>query len=84
MKRSSPSIFSLQLILLLYIFWYPQSPYKGSMALPRENLIRETAKMLGYARSGTNVVSILSDGIEHALQQGRICEDQTGYLTLKV
>ncbi|MDD6034122.1 MAG: DUF3320 domain-containing protein [Oscillospiraceae bacterium] len=56
---------------------------KEQIGLPREDLIRETARLLGYARSGSLVTAAIASGIDFALQQGRICQQQDGYLTLK-
>lgn len=50
------------------------------IGLPREDLIRETAKMLGYARSGSVVVTMAEGGIQLALSTGKISEGQGGYL----
>lgn len=52
------------------------------IGLPREDLIRETAKLLGYVRMGNFVVAAMSDGINYAMTQNRICADQYGYLKL--
>ncbi len=52
------------------------------IGLPREDLIRETAKLLGYTRMGNFVVAAMSDGIDYAMAQNRICADRYGYLTL--
>lgn len=56
---------------------------KEQIGLPKEDLIRETAKLLGYSRSGNIVVSILSEGIQYAIAHGKIYENQMGYLTPK-
>ena len=50
------------------------------IGLPRADLIRETAKLLGYTRSGNVVVSMAQGGIQLALDTGRISESQDGYL----
>lgn len=50
------------------------------IGLPRTDLIRETAKLLGYTRSGNVVVSMAQGGIQLALKTGRISEGQDGYL----
>lgn len=50
------------------------------IGLPREDLIRETAKLLGYARSGSVVVAMAEGGIQFALSTGKISEGQGGYL----
>ena len=50
------------------------------IGLPRVDLIRETAKLLGYTRSGNVVVSMAQGGIQLALDTGRISEGQDGYL----
>lgn len=48
--------------------------------LSKADLIRETARLLGYARSGNVVVETVTNGIKHALQTSRIFVDDTGYL----
>lgn len=52
------------------------------IGLPREDLIRETSKLLGYARTGNVVIALVSAGIENALASGRIFEEQDGYLRM--
>ena len=56
---------------------------REQIGLPREDLVRETAKLLGYGRSGAAVASAISDGIDYALEQELICETQAGYLSPK-
>lgn len=56
---------------------------KEQIGLPREDLIREMSKLLGYARSGNVVVSAMSNGISLAIARGQIGEDASGYLALK-
>lgn len=53
---------------------------REQIGLPRADLIRETAKLLGYTRSGNVVVSMAQGGIQLALDAGRISEGQDGYL----
>lgn len=48
------------------------------IGLPRADLIRETAKLLGYTRSGTIVASMVQSGIQLALDTHRISEEQDG------
>ncbi len=57
---------------------------KEQIGLPREDLIREMSKLLGYARSGNIVVSIMSNGISLAVACEKISEDEAGYLTTKM
>lgn len=42
----------------------------NQISLPRIDLIRETAKLFGYARAGTNVEMAMSAGIDKAIQRG--------------
>jgi hypothetical protein len=42
------------------------------IGLPRENLIRETAKLMGYSRLGNIVITTISDGIDYAIESGKI------------
>lgn len=50
------------------------------IGLPHADLIRETAKLLGYTRSGNVVASMVQGGIQLALDTGRISEGQGSYL----
>jgi very-short-patch-repair endonuclease len=45
------------------------------ISLPEEDLIRETARMFGYARMGGNLEQVMKMGIEYALQKGIIAEN---------
>ncbi|MFB0919522.1 MAG: DUF3320 domain-containing protein [Oscillospiraceae bacterium] len=56
---------------------------KEQIGLPKEDLIREMSKLLGYARSGNVVVSAMSNGISLAIARGQISENESGYLSLK-
>jgi len=53
------------------------------IGLPKEDLIRETAKKLGYARTGPLVVTAVDRGITYATAAGRILLDDYGYITLQ-
>jgi hypothetical protein len=53
------------------------------IGLPREDLIRETAKKLGYTRSGPLVAETAERGIHHAEHTGRIAWDGRGHATLR-
>ena len=44
---------------------------KAQFGLPREDLIRETAKLLGYARVGTGVYQAMQMGIENLVASSR-------------
>lgn len=52
------------------------------IALPREDLIRETGKRLGFPRATANVAEAMAAGVAFAISQGRIREDTNGSLTL--
>jgi len=51
------------------------------IGLPREDLFRETAKLLGY-RSGALVVEAMRAGFALAKTQGRVHVDANGYVSL--
>lgn len=55
----------------------------NQIGLPRQDLIRETAKLLGYSRLGNLVVSAVSEAIAEAEDKGIIFESESGYITLK-
>lgn len=44
------------------------------ISLPKEDLIREAAKLFGFARTGTQVVLAMKKGIEMALSKGFVME----------
>ena len=52
------------------------------IGLPRADLVRETAAVLGYARAGAQVAAAISDGLAHAEAQGRVVVDENDYVTL--
>ncbi|NEM97191.1 DUF3320 domain-containing protein [Pontibacter burrus] len=47
----------------------------NQISLPKSDLIRETSKLFGYARLGTNVEMAMTSGIEHAVRLGYALED---------
>lgn len=55
---------------------------KEQIGLPFEDLIHETAKLLGYSRLGPVVVATMSAGIEQAKADGRVIADEIGNITL--
>lgn len=52
------------------------------IGLPQETLVRETAKLLGYPRSGSVVNAMAKTGIRFALESGRIEREPDGRLTI--
>ena len=52
------------------------------IGLPFEDLIRETAKLLGYSRLGPVVVATIKAGIEQAESDRRVVADEIGNFTL--
>ncbi len=52
------------------------------IGMTREDLIREAAKAMGYARLGTNVTALFSAAIQYAETKGRIATAPNGNLTL--
>jgi hypothetical protein len=55
---------------------------KKQIAMPKDELVRETANLLGYSRLGTNVISAVNTGIEYAVKKGRITEQTKDYFVL--
>ncbi|MDR0381852.1 MAG: DUF3320 domain-containing protein [Oscillospiraceae bacterium] len=53
------------------------------IGLPQEDLIRETAKKLGYIRTGPLVVETIERGMDHLKQKSRIARSDNGYVTLR-
>lgn len=51
------------------------------IGLPEEDLIRETARKLGYARSGSQVIAMVKGGIQVAVAQGKAVQDGRGNYT---
>lgn len=52
------------------------------VGLPQEDLVRETAKLLGYTRLGNVVRPAMQNGIDFAVHQGKINGETAGYYTL--
>lgn len=52
------------------------------IAMPKADLLRETANLLGYSRLGNIVISSITSGIEYAVQRGKIVEQKDDYYTL--
>lgn len=53
------------------------------IGLPKEDLIKETAKKIGYQRNGPMVVEVMKSGIDYAHITGRIKFDASGCASLK-
>ena len=51
---------------------------RDQISMGREDLIRETAKAMGYARLGTAVTALASAAVEYALARARISTDANG------
>jgi len=47
----------------------------NQISLPADDLVKETARLFGYARLGGNVEQAMKTGIEHAFQKGMIAEN---------
>lgn len=52
------------------------------VAMPKEDLLRETANLLGYSRLGNVVISSITAGIEFAVKKGKIEEQKDDYYAL--
>ncbi|MDY4219527.1 MAG: DUF3320 domain-containing protein [Candidatus Faecousia sp.] len=52
------------------------------VGLPREDLLRETGKLLGYARSGPLVSAMTAGGLRLALAAGKVSQDENGHLSI--
>jgi hypothetical protein len=52
------------------------------ISLSQEDLIREAAKLLGYARVGTAISDLMNHGIRYALWKNRIAQAPNGNWTL--
>ena len=52
------------------------------IAMPKDDLLRETANALGYTRLGGNVIASISAGIACAVQTGRIAEQKDDYYAM--
>lgn len=55
---------------------------EGQVGLPREDLLRETGKLLGYARSGPLVNAMTAGGLRLALAAGKVSQDEAGHLSI--
>ncbi len=60
------------------------STLRQQIAMPKEELLRETANLLGYSRLGNVVVAAVSAGIAHACQQKKITEQKNDYYAIVV
>lgn len=56
---------------------------RSQIGLPREDLMRETAHLLGYTRLGTLVYNAMDAGIVYGEQKEIFCESRPGYYVLK-
>jgi len=52
------------------------------IAMPKDDLLRETASLLGYSRMGNIVISSVAAGVEYAVKEGRIAEQKDDYYVL--
>jgi hypothetical protein len=53
---------------------------KEEFGMPTEALIRETARILGFERTGVNVQARLNEAVDFLLKEGRI-KDSGGQLS---
>ena len=56
---------------------------QNQIGLPEEDLVRETARLLGYTRLGTSVRPAMETGIAYGEQKGILCQSRPGYYVLK-
>lgn len=56
---------------------------QNQIGLPEEDLVRETARLLGYTRLGTSVRPAMEAGIAYGEQKGILCQSRPGYYVLK-
>ena len=54
----------------------------SQVGLPEEDLIRETARLLGYTRLGAYVHTAMRSGIAYGERKGRLRQSRPGYYTL--
>ena len=52
------------------------------VSLPREDLVREAAKLLGFTRTGSNVTAIFDAAVDYAADLDRLSANAGGMLTL--
>ncbi len=52
------------------------------IAMPKDDLLRETANLLGYTRLGNNVISSVTAGIVYAVKTRKIVEQKDDYYVL--
>lgn len=52
------------------------------ISMPEEDLVKEAAKLLGYARQGTALASLFADAVVYASAKGMITKSANGNLTL--
>lgn len=52
------------------------------IAMPKDELLRETANQLGYSRLGNIVILSVTAGIEYAVKRGKIAEQKDDYFVL--
>ena len=55
---------------------------RNQIALPGNDLVRETAKLLGYTRMGSNVTAAATAGLALATQRGDVTLDRNGHCVL--
>lgn len=51
-------------------YWSWKEILSNQISLPKEDLIRESSKLFGFARTGTQVELAMKKGIEIALNKG--------------
>ncbi|MBR4401614.1 MAG: DUF3320 domain-containing protein [Synergistes sp.] len=52
------------------------------ISMPEEDLVKEAAKLLGFARQGTALASLFADAVRYASAKGMITKSANGNLTL--
>ena len=59
-----------------------QTVLEQQYGLPENDLIKETAKLLGYARLGSYVEVVVREGVNRLIQSGKIVKSETGNITM--
>ena len=55
---------------------------RQQVGLPADDLIRESARLLGYTRMGSALRQAMADGISYGVRQGILEQSQSEYFTL--
>lgn len=55
---------------------------ESQISLTSEDLVRETARLFGFTRTGEAIINYISAGIQFALRSGRLTIDANGHVTI--